>query len=114
MFEIQKRDETSTDFRVWGNLGTLQAVQDLVEAYRAHFFTLPPKQIVYVTIDDGTNIPFEQMFYVFSKIKAFHNKYKLIDSVNIYMSDKHIAQCCRCLMTIFSPTVPVNILMKPA
>lgn len=114
MYEIRMRDETATDFRVWGNLTTIEPVRELIAAYCAYFLSRPPKQNVFVTIDEGTNIPLEHMFNVCTSIKAFHNKYKLIDAVNIYMSDKHIAQCCRFLMNIISPTVPVNILLKPA
>ena len=109
MFEICKRDENTTDIRVWGELGKME-VRELVEAYCAYFIKLPPKQTVFVSMDD-TTISFEQMFYVFTGIKTFHKKYNLIDAVNLHMRDKHLAKCCRCLILLMHPSVPVNIVL---
>lgn len=112
MFEITKRDEASTNMRVWGDIQTDAHTRTIVEGYMTYFSPIRTMQVVYVMIDEGTNITFEQMFKVFTGVKIFHLKHKLIESVNIYMSDKHIAQCCRCLMNIFSPSVKINILLK--
>ena len=110
MFEICKRDEKTTDIRVWGELGPIE-VRELVEAYCSYFLNLS-KQTVFVSMDD-TTISFEQMFYVFNRIKTFHKKHKLIDAVNLYMRDKHLAKCCRCLILLLPPSVPVNIVLTP-
>jgi hypothetical protein len=112
MFEFQLKDNSSTNMRVSGNFTTDAETRELVEGYMAFFAPIRTMQVVYVIIDEGTNITFEQMFKVFTGIKMFHVKHKLIESVNIYMSDKHIAQCCRCLMNLFSPSVKINILLK--
>jgi len=112
MFEINKIDDVSTNVRVWGNFVTDAETRTLVEGYIAFFSPIRTMQIVYVLVDEGTNISFEQMFKVFTGIKMFHLKHKLIESVNLYMTDKHTAQCCRCLMNLFSPSVKINILLK--
>ena len=109
MFEICKRDENTTDIRVWGELGKME-VRELVEAYCSYFINLPPKQTVFVSMDD-TTISFEQMFYVFTGIKTFHKKYKLIDAVKLHMRDKHLAKCCNCLIALIQPSVPVSIVL---
>jgi len=112
MIEFLKMDEGATKVRVQGNIVDDADSIKLVESYAVYFTPIRTMQVVYVHIDEGTNITFEQMFKVFTGVKIFHLKHKLIDSVNIYMSDKHIAQCCRCLMNLFSPSVKINILLK--
>ena len=114
MYDIQTVDDRNTNVRVWGNIVEDADTSDLIQAYVTHFSPIRSLQLVFVFIDEGTNISFEQMFKIFIGIKRFHLKYKLIESVNIYMNDKHIAQCCRCLMNLFSPSVPINILLKEA
>lgn len=110
MFEICKRDENTTDIRVWGELGNIE-VRELVQAYCSYFINLP-KQTVFVSMND-THIGFKHMVYVFSRIKTFHKKYNLIDAVNLHMRDKHLAKCCRCLILLIHPSVPVNIVLTP-
>jgi len=62
-----------------------------------------------VRVDPSALIRWEQMVHVYTSIRKFHMKHKLIDSVHLYIADKITVKWFRCLTGLFSSSVKINI-----
>ena len=109
MLQITKMDEFNTSILVSSPLVQPDQARAIVAQYSSYFLSLPPHQQVHVRVDPTAIIRWDQMVHVYTSIRKFHLKHKLIDSVNLYIADKITVKWFRCLTGLFSSSVKINI-----
>ena len=109
MIACRSRDELNTDIDVDTNIATKEAVVAVVQTYRTYVETRGQKQVMHVHVDQGVDIPFEQMFQIYIGVKHVHTTYKNVEEVNVYLVDSITVRCFKSLMNLITPTVRIKI-----
>ena len=109
MLDITPMDDLNTSILVSSPLIQPEQARATVSQYTSYFLARPPHQHVHVRVDPAALIRWEQMVQVYTSIRKFHLKHKLIDSVNLYIADKITVKWFRCLTGLFSSSVKINI-----
>ena len=109
MLQLTQMDDFNTSILVSSPLTEPDQARAIVAQYSSYFIALPPHQNVHVRVDPSALIRWEQMVHVYTSIRRFHQKHKLIDSVNLYIADKITVKWFRCLTCLFSSSVKINI-----
>jgi hypothetical protein len=110
MLTIQSVNAFTTNIRVISNLTTSDEAVSMVKQYVDHFIHLPPKQILHVRFNPEVMLRWEQMVQVCVGIRKFHNKFKVVEEVYLYVVDKKTVNLFQCLIGMFSINIKIKII----
>ena len=109
MLRFQPLDDFGTVIQVSEPIRDTKCAKDLIAQYVAYVSARPAKQTMYVRVDPGVEVSWEHMAQIYCSIRQFHQKYNLVDAVNVYSPDKKTVRWARCLLHMFSSNTTIHI-----
>ncbi len=113
MLRFTKMDDLNTSIHVEDDVVKSDVAAGMVRQYVEYCKQLSPHQVVHVYIAPTVILRWEQMLQVYTSIRSFHLKVKVVDNVILYLNDKTTVKWFQCLTGLFSSSVKITIKQDP-